>query len=86
MTNAPFPSLNFFNHTAPSTYFKTKGKVDGSTQYRAMLRSPSGVLKWEENIVPQTFRTLSINVFIAYRMLAWSEFMDCAGAFGDVNI
>lgn len=68
MMEGPFLPLKLFKHATQSFYSKTKGGVDGSTQQRAILRSPSSHLKWEQKIVSQVFKTLAVNSFIAWRI------------------
>ena len=63
-----FPPLKLFKHGAQSLYSKTKGGIDGSAQARAVLRSSTSSLRWEQKIVCQTMKTLAVNAFIAWRM------------------
>ena len=63
-----FLPLKLFRHGTQSLYSKTKCGVDGSAQARAILRSSTSSLKWEQKIVSQTIKTLAINAFIAWRM------------------
>lgn len=67
-TSHAFPPLKLFKHGTQSFYSKTKGGVDGSAQARAVLRSPTSSLQWEQKIVTQTLKTIFINAFIAWRM------------------
>ena len=64
----PFPPLKLFKHASQSLYSKTKSGVDGSAQSRAFLRSSTSSFKWEQKIVSQTIKTLTVNSFIAWRM------------------
>lgn len=66
--NDAFPPLKNFKHASQSLYSKTKGGVDGSAQARAILRSSTSSLKWEQKVVSQTIKTLAINSFLAWRM------------------
>jgi transposase-like protein len=64
----PFPPLKLFKHGCQAFYSKTKGGVDGSAQARAIFRSSTSSLKWEQKIVSQTFKTLTVNSFISWRI------------------
>ncbi|PXF43106.1 hypothetical protein BWQ96_07140 [Gracilariopsis chorda] len=66
--NDAFPPLKLFKHASQSLYSRTKGGVDGSTQARAILRSSTSAMKWEQKVVTQTLKTLSVNAFISWRM------------------
>lgn len=63
-----FPPLNLFKHCAQTFYSKTKTDVDGVTQLRAILRSPTSSLQWEEKLVCEILKTVELNVFIAHQM------------------
>ncbi|PXF43989.1 hypothetical protein BWQ96_06222 [Gracilariopsis chorda] len=66
--NDAFPPLKLFKHASQSLYSRTKGGVDGSTRARAILRSSTSAMKWEQKVVTQTLKTLSVNAFISWRM------------------
>lgn len=83
--NGPLPPLKLFKHGSQSLYSKTKGGVDGGTQYRAILRSPSSVLNWEQKIVSQTLKNLAVNAFIAWRMRQRSDLLESMDKFGGVD-
>lgn len=46
--HGPFTRIKLFKNGSQTLYSKTKGDVDGATQYRAILRSQTGVRKWEK--------------------------------------
>lgn len=50
----PFDPLTLFKHGSQAFYFRTKGGVDGSTQYRSTLRSSIVVFKWEQKLSRQS--------------------------------
>lgn len=83
--NNPFVPLKLLKHGTQSFYSKTKGGVDGSAQARAMLRSPSASFKWEQKIVGQTFKTLFVNAFIAYRMHERRDVIEDPMRFQDIH-
>lgn len=75
MDNGAFPPLQLFKHATQVYYSKTKGGVDGATKQRAMLRSSTSHLKWEQKIVSQTLKTVAINAFLAWRMFKRQEIL-----------
>ena len=83
--NDAFPPLKLFKHGTQSLYSKTKGGVDGSAQARAILRSSTSSLKWEQKIVSQTLKTLAINAFIAWRMAEKESLLQSKEAFGSLE-
>ena len=64
-----FVPLKLFKHAAQSFYSKTKGGVDGSAQYCAIMRSSTSKRKWEQKIVSQTLKTVCINSFFGWRIM-----------------
>jgi hypothetical protein len=72
----PLPPIKVFKHGTQSIYSKTKGGVDGSAQARAVLRSSTSSLHWEQKIVTQTLKTLAVNAFISYRMEVKSSLLE----------
>lgn len=83
--NGPFPPLKIFKHGAQSLYSKTKGGVDGATQFRAVLRSPTSSLAWEQKIVLQTLKTLVVNAFLAWRMSQRRDLLKSSDVFRGVE-
>lgn len=83
--NHPFPPLKLFKHGAQSFYSKTKGGVDGSAQARAVLRSATTSLKWEQKLVSQTFKTVAINAFIGWRMSEKAQLLEDKVQFGTLD-
>ncbi len=74
MNRHAFPPLKLFKHGTQCLYSRTKGGIDGSAQARAILRSPTSSLKWEQKVVTQTMKTLAVNAFISWRMLEKGAF------------
>ena len=64
----PFPPLKLFKLKLQSFYSKTKAGVDGATQQRAILRSSTSHFQWEQNLVSQILKTISIYSFVGWRM------------------
>lgn len=83
--NDALPPLKTFRHASQSLYSKTKGGVDGSAQARAILRSSTSSLKWEQKVVSQTIKTLAINAFIAWRMDQKKELLETKETFQSLN-
>lgn len=81
----PLPPLKLFKHSVQSFYSKLKCGVDGSAQARAVLRSQTSCLAWEQKIVCQTFKTLVVNAFIGYRMSMRREIVQSAESFGNLE-
>lgn len=67
-SKGPFRPLKVFKHAMQSFYSKTKGGVDGATQQRAILRSSTSHLAWEQKLVSQVLKTVSLNAFFAWRI------------------
>lgn len=84
-SNGPLPPINVFKHGTQSFYSKTKGSVDGSAQARAILRSSSSSLSWEQKIVTQTLKILAINGFISYRLNVRSSLLNSEETNRDLN-
>lgn len=80
-----FLPVRLFKHGIQSLYSKTKGGVDGSAQARAILRSSTSTLKWEQKIVSQTFKTLAVNSFIAWRMTTRKDLLQSKETFQSVD-
>ena len=67
--NGPFIPVKLFRHRAQSLYCRTKGGVDGVTQYRANMRASTQSLKWEQKTVKFWRRLESMLSFLA---VCWS--------------
>ena len=80
-----FLPLKLFKHGSQSLYSKTKGGVDGSAQARAILRSSTSSLKWEQKIVSQTIKTLAVNSFIAWRISEKKGMLESKEAFHSLD-
>jgi hypothetical protein len=83
--DAFYPPVRLFRHGIQSIYSRTKGGVDGSAQARAILRSPTSSFKWEQKIVSQTLKTLSVNAFISWRMLQTKRKLETKESFQDLD-
>ena len=68
LTHGPLPPVKLFKSGLQTFYSKTKCGVDGVTQFRAVLRSPTSSPDWEHKVAIQTFKTLAINAFQSYRL------------------
>lgn len=81
--------LKRFKHAAQSFYSKTKGGIDGSAQARAILRSSTSALSWEQKLVTQTLKTLLINAFkriiITWRISERRSLLQNKQAFGKLD-
>lgn len=69
LSKGPLPPVKVFRHGLQVLYSKTKGGVDGVTQYRSIMRSSTTTMGWEQKLVTQTLKTLLINSFIAWRLV-----------------
>lgn len=65
----PLPPVRTFRHGLQMLYSKLKGGVDGSTQYRAILRASTSASRWSSKVVVQLLKTLLINGFISWRIV-----------------
>ena len=83
--HGPLPPIKVFKHGIQSLYSKTKGGVDGSAQARAILRSPTSSLRWEQKLVIQTIKTLAVNAFTSYRLQCKSKYLGSQEDFGSLN-
>lgn len=80
--NGPFRPLKLFKHSVQSFYSKTKAGVDGATQQRALLRSPSSHFAWEQKLLTQTLKCLVVNAFISWRMYERRDLLTESSSFG----
>lgn len=85
MTVGVLPPVKVFKHATQSIYSKTKGGVDGATQARAILRSPTSHLKWEQKIVSQVLKTLAVNSFVGWRMAERGDLIESSAAFRSLD-
>jgi len=83
--NGPFVPLKLFKHAAQSFYSKTKGGVDGASEMRANLRSPSSHFQWEQKLVSQTIKTVAINAFIGWRIYERRGLLETSDMFGSLD-
>lgn len=58
-----------------SLFIRKKGGVDGAIQFRAGMGVPSTHYKWEQNIVSQVIKTLSVNAFDGCRIFQRQELL-----------
>lgn len=84
-SHGPFPPLRLFKHGAQSLYSKTKGVVDGATQFGAILRAPTRALRWEQKLVFQTLKTVVVNVFVGWQILTRSDVLESAETFRSLH-
>lgn len=82
-TERILPRLKHFKHGPRSLYSKTKVVVDGSVQARAILRSSTPHLKYEQKLISQVINNLAVDSFISWRIFktnlifyAHSEFFE----------
>jgi hypothetical protein len=59
--------------------------VDGSAQARAIMRSTTISPQWEQNIVTQTFKTLAVNSFVAYRLQLKADLLRSSEEFRSIS-
>lgn len=60
--------------------------MDGSTQQRAILRSPTSHLKWEQKLAVQILKTVTINAFVGYRMYERKDLLNSAASFKSLEM
>ena len=65
----PFIPVRVFKHSSQTLYNKMKRGVDGNAQMRAILRCPCDTLKWEQKVVTQAFKSITVNARVAWRQL-----------------
>lgn len=51
ISHGPMKRVNLFQHGLQVYYSKSKGGVDGVSQFRAAINHPGGCSNWEENMV-----------------------------------
>ena len=81
----PMPPIKVFKHGIQSLYSKTKGGVDGTAQARAVMRSSTSSLRWEQKLVIQTLKTLAVNAFTSYRLQCKAHLLESRDAFGGMK-
>lgn len=80
--SGPFvPGVRLFKHSIQSIYSKTKGGVDGMTQWRSIMRSPTSSMKWEQKLVTQCLKTVLVNAFIGFRLLQVEHLLGSSSSF-----
>lgn len=83
MVNGPLPPVKVFRQVMQAFYSRTKCGVDGSAQYRSVLRSATSHLRWESKMVTQTLKKLTMNAFISWRM--WKFHSHCGVEFSTLH-
>lgn len=73
--NGPFDPLKLFKHESQNFYSRTKGGVDGSTQYRSTWRSSMVVFKWEQKLITQKIMYIVANAFIFWKISRRSDLL-----------
>lgn len=81
----PFHPVKLFKHGTQTLYSKTKGGMDGATQQRAVLRSPTSHLKWEPKIVSQLIKTVCVNAFISWRLHERRDLLESADKYKSLD-
>jgi hypothetical protein len=66
--HGPFKPVKVFKHASQSLYSKTKGGVDGATDYLSDVSFPFKNLSFEVKFVLRSIFMVTINACIAYRM------------------
>lgn len=82
----PMEPVKLFRHGTQMMYSKLKGGVDGATQFRAILRSSSTSVGWEQKIVMQTFKNLFVNSFVAWRMSMTKDKLESEETFKNLDV
>jgi hypothetical protein len=83
--SGPLPPVKVFKHSLQSYYSRTKGGVDGVTQARALLRTSTTNLGWEQKIVSQVLKTVIVNAFVAWRMSVREDLVETSESFKSVD-
>ena len=65
----PFVHVHISKHGSQTLYNKTKGGVNGNAQMRAILRCSTDTLKWEQKVVTQILKSITVNAWVAWRQL-----------------
>lgn len=84
-SNGPFPPLKLFKHGTQSFYSKTKGGVEGATEYRSTLRSSMVVCKWEQKLFSQTIKSVLANAFIIWKLKRRSDLLHSMDVFKSIE-
>lgn len=71
----PFIPVRVYKHSSHTLYNKTKGGVHGSSQMRAVLRCPSDTLKCEQKGVAPVLKSVTFNVWVAWRQLQLEDIL-----------
>ena len=76
----PFVPVHIFKHGSQTLYNKTK-VLDGNAQMRAILRCSTDTLKWEQKVVIQILKSITVNAWVAWRqfqredlLASWEKF------------
>lgn len=67
--------VRLFRHGLQVFYFRDKCVVDGSANFRAIMRSKSVHLGWEQKIVCQLLKSVVANDLISWRMMKFQKNM-----------
>ena len=82
--NGPLAPVLDFRSGIQAFYSKLKCGVDGTTQFRAVLRAPTATLRWEQKMVTQTLKTLLTNGFICWRICTIYDISNSDDVFGSL--
>lgn len=85
LQDGPFLPLKLFEHATQCFYSKAKGGLDGATQQRAILRCSTSHLRWKQKIVSQVFKTLTVNVFFAWRLYERRDLLSTTESFKSID-
>jgi len=81
----PLIPIKILKHSSQTLYSKTKGGVDGLTQFRNILNTPSSSLPWEQKMVIQCLKNLMISSFISYRFTTCRHLVQSSDAFKSLH-
>ena len=81
----PMPPIKVFKHGMQSLYSKTKGGVDGTAQARAIMRSSTSSLRWEQTLFIQTLKMLAVNAITSYRLQCKANLLELRDSFGSMK-
>lgn len=84
--HGPLSSDKQFIHALQAFHSKTKGWVDGSAQFRPILRLHTAHLKWESKLVTQTTKTLIVNGFILWCINECAHLLSSPDEFKSLDI
>lgn len=72
----PFRPLKLIKHGCQSWYSATKCGVDQTAQARAVLRSSTSALPWEQKMVIQVLKSVAVNAHVGWRINERKDVLD----------